>query len=63
MFSVFKENVVKKGKNGTFGKLKLKNQISYTIEIKDDKYLQESKKEIQDLGFNLSKKVWVLDIQ
>ena len=50
---------VKKGKNGTFDKLNLKNQISYTIEIKNDKYLLENKNEINKLGFELKGNNWI----
>ena len=54
---------VKKGKNGKFTKLNLKNQISYTIELKNDKYLSENKNELSKLGFELKGNNWILDIQ
>jgi len=57
------KSVVKKNKNGTFDKLKLRNQISYTIELSDDKYLQSKKNEIQKLGFKQDKKKWILEIE
>jgi len=54
---------VKKGKNGKFDKLGLKNQISYIIEIKNDKYITEKKKDISELGFSLKGNNWILEIQ
>ena len=54
---------VVKGKDGVFQKLNLKNQVSYEIQIKNDKYLTEKKKEITGLGFELKGNNWIINIK
>ncbi len=53
---------VVKGKDGVFQKLNLKNQVNYEIQIKNDKYLTEKKKEITDLGFDLKGNNWIINL-
>jgi hypothetical protein len=36
---------------------------NYVIEIKDNKYLQQNKKELNEIGFIYSQKIWKLKLE
>ena len=55
------QHTVQKGSDGSFNDIK--NLKSYIVEIKNDKYMEEHKKEIEKLGFKLNKSNYVITVE